>query len=133
MTPLVLKVRPVGSLYGDVGDGRYTAHDIGEVLSRVLGRPVPVQEISADSYLTALFGNVDRSQLQHQARVVRSISSRYSSHDFVGNSNVLRWLLDRPPTSFEQFVRAEHALGLEPELSVVREQRGPVGHPQRFL
>jgi uncharacterized protein YbjT (DUF2867 family) len=101
--------RHAGATYELVGDGRYTAHDIGEVLSRVLGRPVPVQEISADSYLTALFGNVDRSQLQHQARVVRSISSRYSSHDFVGNSNVLRWLLDRPPTSFEQFVRAEHA------------------------
>jgi len=38
---------------------------------------------------------------------LRSISSRYSSHDFIGNPNVLTWLLGRPPTTFEQFVRRE--------------------------
>jgi hypothetical protein len=27
-----------------------------------------------------------------------------SSHDFVGNPNVLTWLLGRPPTAYEQFV-----------------------------
>ena len=43
----------------------------------------------------------------HQARVLRAISARYSSHDFVGNPNVLSWLLGRPPTTFEQFVRRE--------------------------
>jgi hypothetical protein len=40
--------------------------------------------------------------------VLRSITARYSSHDFVGNTNVLRWRLGREPTSFEQFVRREY-------------------------
>ncbi len=38
----------------------------------------------------------------------RAITARYSSHDFVGNPNVLTWLLGRPPTTFEAFVRNQH-------------------------
>ncbi|MGI8449867.1 MAG: hypothetical protein ACR2MP_22345, partial [Streptosporangiaceae bacterium] len=33
---------------------------------------------------------------------------RYSSHDFVGNPNVLTWLLGRPPTTFETYVRSQY-------------------------
>jgi hypothetical protein len=40
---------------------------------------------------------------------LRAISARYSSHDFVGNPNVLTWLLGRPPTTFESYVRGQHA------------------------
>ncbi len=29
-------------------------------------------------------------------------------HDFVGNPNVLTWLLGRPPTTFEAYVRHQH-------------------------
>jgi nucleoside-diphosphate-sugar epimerase len=39
--------------------------------------------------------------------LLRAISKRYSSHDFIGNPNVLRWLLSREPTTFEQFVQRE--------------------------
>lgn len=44
----------------------------------------------------------------HQVRALRSITTCYSSHDFLGNPNVLTWLLNRPPTTFEQYVRAQH-------------------------
>jgi hypothetical protein len=47
--------------------------------------------------------------MPHEYRVVRSLHSRYSSDDFIGNSNVLTWLLGRAPTSFEQFVAAQYA------------------------
>ena len=40
--------------------------------------------------------------------MLRAISARYSSHDFVGNPNVLTWLLGRPPTTYEQFVRRHY-------------------------
>jgi len=40
---------------------------------------------------------------------MRAISSRYSSNDFVGNPNVLTWLLGRTPTSFEQWARVQYA------------------------
>jgi hypothetical protein len=48
---------------------------------------------------------MDPQQLTHQISVLRAITSRYSRHDFVGNPNVLTWLLGRPPTTFEAYVR----------------------------
>src|SRR3546814_13227463 len=74
-----------------------------------LFRSISGQEISADDYLTVLFGDGDRSQFAHQVAVLKSISKRYSEHDFVGNPNVLTWLLGRRPTSLEDFVRAEYS------------------------
>lgn len=71
----------------------------------MLDRPIPVREIDADTYLKAWIGDTDPADATHQIRVLRAITARYSSHDFVGNSNVLTWLLGRPPTSFEDFVR----------------------------
>jgi len=71
----------------------------------VLGRPIEVREIDADTYLKAWVGDADPQQLTHQISVLRAITSRYSSHDFAGNPNVLTWLLGRPPTTFEAYVR----------------------------
>jgi uncharacterized protein YbjT (DUF2867 family) len=101
--------RHVGATYELASAGRYTAHELGSIIAGVVSHPIDVEEISPETYLTALFGNVDRSRFAHQIRVLRSISARYSSHDFVGNPNVLTWLLGRPPTSFEEFVRAQYA------------------------
>ena len=46
-------------------------------------------------------------QHPYQARVSQAIGARYSKNDFVGNPNVLTWLLGRPPTTWEQFVRKQ--------------------------
>ena len=72
-------------------------------------------EVDAESYLDAWFGDRDRSLLQHQARVLRALSARYTSHDFIGNPNVLTWLLGRPHTDFAAFVREQARLQGEPE------------------
>lgn len=101
--------RHYGATYELVGPGRFTGHDIGAVLTDVLGRPIRVEEISGDTYLSAWFGEGGASAFPHQARVLRSISARYSSHDFIGNPNVLTMLLGREPTGFAQFVRREQA------------------------
>jgi uncharacterized protein YbjT (DUF2867 family) len=95
--------------YELVGPGCYTARDMGAVISQVMGRTVAVEEISAEAYAQFLFGDRDPSEMPHEYRVVRSLHSRYSSDDFIGNSNVLTWLLGRAPTSFEQFVAAQYA------------------------
>ena len=49
-----------------------------------------------------------RSRSRTRSGCLRAISARYSSHDFVGNPNVLTWLLGRPPTTFEDYVRGQH-------------------------
>ena len=94
--------------YELVAPGRYTAYDLARIISGVLGRDVPAEQIDAAAFLKEFFGDVDPSQFPHEARVLRAISARYSSHDFVGNPNVLTWLLGRPPTTYEQFVRRHY-------------------------
>jgi uncharacterized protein YbjT (DUF2867 family) len=88
--------------------GRYTAHDISAILSAVMGRDIPARQIDADTYLKAWIGERDPAGFAHEARVLRAISARYSSHDFLGNANVLTWLLGREPTSFQAFAQREY-------------------------
>lgn len=95
--------------YELVGPGRFTAHDIGRVLSGVLGREVRVERLDLAAFVRARFGGADPDTLAHQLRMSAAIEARYSAHDFLGNPNVLGWLLGRPPTSFEAFVRKELA------------------------
>ncbi|MCP3729998.1 NmrA family NAD(P)-binding protein [Sphingomonas sp. MG17] len=89
--------------------GRFTAHDIGRVLSGVLGREIAVERIDPAAFIRARLGDLDPEELAHQLRMSGAISARYSAHDFLGNPNVLTWLLGRAPTSFEGFVRREYA------------------------
>lgn len=96
-----------GATYELVGPGRYTGHELGEIIAHVLGRPIQVRRIDADDYLRAWVGDGDPTQFPHQLRVLRSITAHYSAHDFIGNPNVLSWLLQRPPTTFEDFVRRQ--------------------------
>jgi hypothetical protein len=100
--------RHAGATYELVAPGRYTAYELGDIISRVLGRQIAVREIDADSYLKAWVGDADPRQVTHQVKVLRAITARYSSHDFIGNPNVLTWLLGRPPTTFEAYVRNQH-------------------------
>ena len=110
--------RHAGATYELVAPGRYTAHELGAIIARVLERPIAVEQIDADTYLKEFFGEVGPDQFPHEARVLRAITTRYSSHDFVGNPNVLTWLLGRPPTSYEQFVRTQYqAYQATPSLS----------------
>ena len=99
--------RHAAATYELVAPGRFTAHELGAVIARVLDRDIEVREIDADTYARAWLGERDPSEAPHQLAVLRSISSRYSAHDFVGNPGVLTWLLGREPTSYEEFVRRE--------------------------
>lgn len=99
--------RHAAATYELVAPGRHTAFELGAIIAGVLDRPIAVREIDADTYATAWLGDRDPVDSTHQLAVLRSISSRYSAHDFLGNPNVLTWLLQREPTSFEQFVRRE--------------------------
>lgn len=104
--------RHAAATYELVAPGRYTAHELGAIIGGVMGRDIDVRQIDADTYARAWLGDRDPGDAAHELSVLRSISSRYSAHDFVGNPNVLTWLLGRAPTSYEQFVRREWAAHL---------------------
>ncbi len=101
--------RHAAATYELVGPGRFTAYDIGHVLSTELGRDVSVEEIDSEAFVRARFQGSDPNTLEYQVRLIRSIAKHYSRHDFLGNPNVLSWLLGRTPTSFADFVRQENA------------------------
>ncbi len=98
-----------GATYELVGPGRFTAYDIGRVLTTVLGREIGVERVKSEGFVDPRYDDRDSETRQYQARVVGAIQARYSSHDFVGNPNVLTYLLGRSPTTFEGFARREYA------------------------
>ena len=89
--------------------GRYSARDMGAVISQAMGRQIPVEEMTAEAYCEFLFGGREQRDALHELRAVRSLNTRYSSNDFLGNPNVLTWLLGRSPVTFEQMVAAQYA------------------------
>jgi uncharacterized protein YbjT (DUF2867 family) len=97
-----------GATYELASAGRFTAFDIAKVIGAEIGRDIAVEEIGCDQFLAQLLGDPD--QFPYQTRIMRAISARYSSHDFVGNPNVLTWLLGRTPTSFAQFVQQQYRI-----------------------
>ena len=99
--------RHAAATYELVSPGRHTAYELGAIIAGVLDRDIAVTQIDAETYARAWLGDRDPAESTHQLAVLRSIGSRYSAHDFVGNPNVLTWLLQREPTSYEQFVRRE--------------------------
>lgn len=101
--------RHLAATYELVGPGRFTAYDIGRVLSGVLGTEIRVERIDMAAFVRARFGDGDPAAFAHRARVSQSIETRYSQHDFLGNPNVLGWLLGREATRFEDFVSREYA------------------------
>ena len=106
-TVLTDSAQHAGATYELVAPGRYTAFDLARVISEVMDREITAEYIDSDVFLRAALGTDDLSPFPYQTRVARAISDRYSSHDFIGNPNVLGWLLDRRPTTWEQFVRRE--------------------------
>lgn len=101
--------RHTGATYELVGPGRFTAYEIGAVASRVVGREIRVERFDVELFVRERFGNLEPEALEHMLRMNLAIARHYSSHDFVGNSNVLSFLLGRAPTTFEAFVRREYA------------------------
>ena len=93
--------------------GHFTAFDIGRVLSSVTGRDIRVEELDTETFVRARFASSDPATRVYQTTAARAISKRYSGHDFIGNANVLTWLLGRAPTSFEAFARREYAAFLK--------------------
>jgi uncharacterized protein YbjT (DUF2867 family) len=100
--------RHVGATYELASPGRYTAFELADIIASVVGETITAGEIDVDTFAGRMFGDIEPSEKDYRLRAMHAISARYSSNDFVGNPNVLTWLLGRTPTTWEQFVRAHH-------------------------
>jgi uncharacterized protein YbjT (DUF2867 family) len=101
--------RHLGATYELASPGRFTAHDIGAIIATVVHGPIDVREIDVDTFAARVLAGAAVETKSYELRAMRAISARYSSNDFVGNPNVLTWLLGRTPTTVEDWVRAEWA------------------------
>jgi uncharacterized protein YbjT (DUF2867 family) len=99
----------VGATYELASPGRFTAHDFGAIISTVINQPIDVREIDVDTFAARVLAGAKPGSMTYELRAMRAISARYSSNDFVGNPNVLSWLLGRTPTTVQDWVRAEWA------------------------
>ncbi|AIT82160.1 SDR family oxidoreductase [Novosphingobium pentaromativorans] len=113
LTDVAAKVLTEGSRhyfanYELAGPDKLNAHEIARILSRVMAKPIAVEEQSPEQFMKRNFGLEEISGVWREyLDVISSISAWYSKHDFVGNPNVLEWLLGRPATNFETFARKQ--------------------------
>ena len=98
-----------------------TGHEIAEIFTSVTGRETFAEEVPADEFLVkyrkhpgvnsiATPGQpISADDFPYEFEVFRAIGKHYGEYDFVGNPNVMRWLLGREPTSVENYLRREFA------------------------
>lgn len=94
---------------------RINAHDVAAIASRICGREIAVNPVSGPEYMkiwakeegppiASAHGLEDKAGRDFARRVLVAIHEWYGAHDYVGNPNVLTWLLGRPPTSVEEYL-----------------------------
>ena len=118
---MLLEGRPhYGATYELSSADCLTAYEIADRFSSITGRPVRAEEVSADDFMLnyrkhpavearrAAGHAVTVKDFPQEFEVFRAIGTCYSKYDFIGNPNVLRWLLGREPTSVGAYLRKEY-------------------------
>lgn len=90
--------------YQLAGPQALSQDDMAGILSELLGRPIRAQAKSLeDMRREAAAAGMPAERIETMCRM----NAHYDAHGLVGNPKVLSWLLERPPTSFRDFVRRE--------------------------
>lgn len=75
---------------------------MADVLTRALGRDVVAQALSLDAMEA---GARAKGISDDRIAQMRIMNAHYDAHGFLGNSNVLEWLLGRPATTYAEYVK----------------------------
>jgi len=96
-----------GAIYELAGPEALSQVEVAAILAGQLGRPVRAETIPCDAWERDARAN---GLAEYQVKTLLSMFRYYERHGFCGNSNVLRWLLHRPPTTFAAFIQREAQL-----------------------
>lgn len=78
-------------------------HEIAERISEVAGHRVRAEQVPLD--LSVSTEPQDSEAEDYRQDALFRLFGHYGRHGITGNPNVLTWLLERPPTSFREYVR----------------------------
>jgi uncharacterized protein YbjT (DUF2867 family) len=93
-----------GATYQLAGPEHLSQDDMAEILSELLGRPIrAARKPPQDMRREAAAAGMPAERIETMVRM----NAHYDGHGLIGNANVLRWLIGRPPTTFRDFVRRE--------------------------
>jgi len=93
-----------GAIYELVGTEEFSQQDVSRILSKVLGKPIPSQQIPIAYWESrSRESGLDSYQIGTLVKMFR----HYQLHGFSGSTRVLSWLLGRPPTSLEDCLERE--------------------------
>jgi uncharacterized protein YbjT (DUF2867 family) len=98
-----------------------TGYEIARTFAKITGRPIVAEEVAPDEFLMKYRKHpameakraaglpIRAEDFSYEFEVFRAIGACYARHDFVGNPNVLTWLLGRKPMSVEDYLAKEYA------------------------
>jgi uncharacterized protein YbjT (DUF2867 family) len=88
--------------YELAGPEPLSQRDMAAVLAEILGRPVEARRVPLETLAAkARAAGADEARIENML----AMNAHYDRHGFRGNSNVLGWLLGRPPTTYREYVR----------------------------
>jgi uncharacterized protein YbjT (DUF2867 family) len=93
-----------GATYQLCAPGNFSGNHIAQAIARVTGLGIGTELITPDDYFKAFYGMGDGEAYRYPKAMIRSVAMWYGQYDFVGNPNVLTWLLGRTPTTLNHFI-----------------------------
>lgn len=96
--------RHFGATYELCAPGNFSGRHIADAIARVTGLEIGTELITPDDYFKAFYGMGEGEAYRYPQAMIRSVATWYGQYDFLGNPNVLTWLLGRPPTTLDQFI-----------------------------
>jgi uncharacterized protein YbjT (DUF2867 family) len=96
-----------GATYELCSDDNLNAIEIAEIMSRVMGKEIKAKLVPKDVIISG-FQRAFPEYGDYPAKGFNALFDYYSKHGFIGNSNVLRMLLGRDPTTLEEFIGREY-------------------------
>jgi len=94
-----------GATYEFCAPGNFSGNDIARIISEVSGKDIGSEIITPDQYFEIFYGIGEDDKFRYARALIRSVALWMGQYDFAGNSNVLGWILERPPVTLEGFVR----------------------------
>lgn len=90
------------AIYELAGPEPLSQSDMAATISRVLDKPIRAEQVSlADLEAKARKGGADDDRVEQ----MKIMNQHYDRYGFLGNPNVLRWILEQEPQTFENYVR----------------------------